>query len=422
MLKNLTLAFVALCLLGGVYEFTLRDRDVSGGKPVLRIGAEGWQITEFKLQDQIARFGQEHPEIRVELHQLPSGYETSLFLQASLKDLAYDVILSANNYTVDRYCTRGLLLRSADVAGESFQERIMPGMLRGGQVLVEGSPVTYLIPYMGEVEVLNYRKDLFQQAGLTRPPQTWQEFEEYADRLNRLDPKVRALSLSLEQGGFFLQNTYLVLLRSLRGSAVDETGRLDIYSPESREVFRMLKRWWKKGLVSPSCMNTYGAADDFKAGLTAMYPNWQSRGLWALRNENLKGKVGFAPLPDATRVGSLICVYGGFILKGTKVQQPAAAFLTEAMCGYAQPDIIAAGKMPVRYDTYQEGKVPDWMIDVGKTIDNGYTAPEPTIFSELAEFVSVAFHRYLASDGDDPSPMLEQAARDAYQRIYSRRE
>ena len=224
----------------------------------------------------------------------------------------------------------------------------------------------------------------------------------------------------MAQNFFFVQNTYLVLLRSLRGTAVDEKGHLDLASPESREVFRMLKRWWKKGLVSPACKNPMGSADDFKSGLTAMFPNWQSRGQWAQRNEALTEHIGFAPLPEAHRVGSLIAVHGGMILKGTDKQNEASLFLSEAMIGYAQTEIIQAGKMPVTHDMYTPEQVEDWMLEVGKTLKNAYAAPEPRMITELAEYVSVAFHQFVDSDSDDPAPFLEEARKQVQKRVYDR--
>jgi ABC-type glycerol-3-phosphate transport system substrate-binding protein len=273
---------------------------------------------------------------------------------------------------------------------------------------------------MGEAEVLNYRADLFAAAGLTRPPATWEEFERYAERLNHPERNEYAISLNLEQFFFFTQNTYLVLLRSLRGTAVDADGHLDLSSPEAHEVFRMLKRWWVKGLISPACRNPGGAADDFKSGLTAMYPNWQSRGLWAMRNEELADRIGFAPLPRAREVGSLIAVYGGLILRGSKVKAEAGQFLMEALGGYGQRDVIAAGKMPVTADTYRRGEVPEWMIPVGETLGRGYSAPEPVVIIELSDYLCVAFHNYLAAPSNDPAPFLAQAAQQVRERIYGR--
>ena len=428
MLRKATILFVILCAAGMAFELLgLRETSFGSEKKVLRIGAEGWQITEFKLLEHVAGFRARHPDLRVEIYQLPAGYETSIFLQAGLKDLAYDLIISANNYNIERYYKRKLVIAPVGLAGAGFEAAIVPGLLAGGQVTDQGQTITYLLPFMGEVQTLNYRKDLLVEAGRERPPRTWQEFEEVAEALHtefhRREGeahKLYPIGLSLEQGGFFLQNTYLVLLRSLRGSVVDADGHLDMTSPEAAEVFRMVKRWWKKGLIAPASVAPGGAADDFKSGLTAMFPHWQSRGLWALKNEKLAGKIGIAPAPQAHEVGSLVCVYGGVILRGSKVEREAALFMTEVMCGAAEPDLIAAGKMPVRRARYQSAELPEWMRELGPTMDKGYSAPEPMILFDMAEYISVAFHKYLRADSDDPSPMLQEAVLESQRRVWNR--
>ena len=416
MLQKAVMVFVALCIAGAVYEFTLRDKEVVDGRKVLRIGAAGWMIVEFDLADQVERFGREHPDIEVRLEQLPTGYDYVMMLQASMGEVTFDLMLSPGNYDVEKYKLRGVVDPLDDVVPPDFKARMFPGMLECSKA--DGK--LYLLPFMGEVQVLNYRKDLFDKAGLAGPPRTWAEFEAYAEKLTDAKSQQYGMSLCLAQNFFFLQNTYLVLLRSLRGRAVDDEGHLNLTSPEAHEVFRMLKRWWKKGLVSPACKNPMGSADDFKSGVTAMFPNWQSRGQWAQRNEELKPHIRFAPLPEAHRVGSLIAVHGGMILKGTKRHKEAAQFLAEAMIGYAQKDILAAGKMPVTRDMYVEGRVADWILEVGKTLEKAYAAPEPRLITEMAEYVSVAFHRFLDSDSDDPAPFLEKARQEVQQRVYDK--
>jgi len=417
MLKNATILFVLLCVAGGVYEFTLRDTGALTDKKVLRIGAAGWMISEFLLLDQVKRFQADHPDIEIRMEQLPAGYDTILMIQSDMGELTYDLLLSPSNYDVPKYHKRGHIIPLDDLVPADLKARMIRSMLRistvGGRL--------HLLPFMGEVEVLNYRTDLFAKAGLKHPPTTWAQFERYAEKLTRPDEDEYGMSLCLAQNFFFLQNTYLVLLQSVRGgSTVDDEGHLDLTSPAAHKVFRMLKRWWTKGLISPSCKTPGGAASDFKNGLTAMFPNWQSRGLWAMKNERLTEHIALAPLPEAHHVGSLIGIHGAMILKGSKAQAEAGLFLREVMLGYAQKQIIKAGKMPVTTDGYTPGDVPDWMVEVGKTLDKGYAAPELMLITEMAEYVAVAFHKFLDSDSNDPAPFLAEARKEVQRRVYDR--
>jgi ABC-type glycerol-3-phosphate transport system substrate-binding protein len=339
-------------------------------------------------------------------------------LQSSLGDIPFDLFLGPGNYSVEKYHRRDLAIPLDDLLGEEVLGRIFPGMLAASRA--EGK--TYLLPFMGEVEVLNFRTDLFEKAGFENPPETWEEFEQFADRLTDQEKQKYGISIILGGRFFFYQNAYVPLLRSFGGTAVGSDGHVDLSSRAAHKTFRTLKRWWKKGLISPACKTKSGAPDDFTSGITAMFPNWQSRGLWALRRGTMTGKIGFAPLPGSKKVGSLFAVHGAMILKGSTMQKESALYLKEVVLGYAQKDIIAAGKMAVTGDAYTPDRMPEWMIEVGKTLSNGYTLPEPMLTQEVSEYVCVAFEEYLDSDSDDPAPFLEKANREINQRIYSRQE
>lgn len=424
MLKKATIAFLVLCILGATYEFTLRNREVLGNKKLLRIAAAGWMISEFKLHEHVRRFHKDHSDVRVELSPTPQEYENILMLQASVGELPYDMVLGPSNYNIQRMVRRKLVVPLDELMGRQLKEDLFPGMLKAAQV--DGK--TYVLPFMGEVHILNYRTDRFAEAGLTRLPRTWEEFAQCAAKLSfeRKGTKYYGTSVIVGQNFFFTQNTFLPLLRSLGGTTVDEQGHLDLTSEHAAEAFRMVKRWVKAGIVSPASLTKDGGPDDYKSGISSMFPNWQSRGFWVIRqNADLADKVGWAPLPEAHRVGSLFAFHGGVILRGTKLEKEAGMFLTEVMMGYAQDDIIGAGKMPVLRSKYKPENrpknMPDWMIEIGQTLGNSYSAPEPTDFAEMAEFVTVAFQNFLDSDSDDPAPFLKKARTEIERRIYSRR-
>ena len=424
MLKRAALMFVALCVAGAAYEFISRGKGAARDKRVLRIAAAGWMISEFKLHEHVQRFQEKHPDITIELCQTPQEYENVLMLQASVGELPYDMVLSPGNYDIERMVRRKLVVALDDLMGSQLKEDIFPAMLAAAQV--DGK--TYVLPFMGEVNILNYRTDRFAEARLDRLPRTWKEFEDCAAKLcfERDGTRYFGTSLIIGNNFFFAQNTFLPLLRSLGGTTVDADGHLDLTSEHAHKAFRMIKRWIKVGLVSPASLTKDGGPDDYKSGITSLFPNWQSRGFWVIRqNEELVDKVGWAPLPESQRVGSLFAFHGGVILRRTEVEKEAGQFLIEVMMGYAQKDIIAAGKMPVLRSQYKPenrpDNMPDWMIEIGKTLENSYAAPEPTDFSEMAEFVTVAFQDFLDSDSDDPAPFLKKARSEIQRRIYSRK-
>lgn len=63
------------------------------------------------------------------------------------------------------------------LAFDDFMERPVNFAKKDGKL--------YGIPVLATTTLLYYRTDLFEQAGLTHPPETWAEFEEYAKKLHQ---------------------------------------------------------------------------------------------------------------------------------------------------------------------------------------------------------------------------------------------
>lgn len=453
MLRYGSLVFIFLLVLGGVYEYTLRDENVFSDKKILRVAADGWMISEFKLREHIEDFQQAHPEFEIRMFQTPRDFEANLMIQVSMGDIPYDVIVNPSNTGVYRFAKRRLAIPLDPYLDSRITEDMFPDILKASRY--EGK--TYLMPFMGEVQVLNYRKDRLAEAGYDEPPRTWDEFEAIARDLTG-DGRYGA-SLILGSNNFLIQNAYVPILRSVAGadgSIVDEDGHLDMKSENAATTFRMIRRWVRSGIISPaSSQGPYQGADDFKSGISAMFPNWQSRGMWVIKdNPSLEGKIGWAPLPESQNVGSMFAVHGAMILRGTDMAEEAWMFIEEVILARAQPDVIKAGKMPVFRSLYQqqgapewmtfrippeedqdegtgdtekrpptyrkpEIDVPDWMIPIGQTMDRSYAVPDASRFTDVAQYLGPELQKYIASDDEDPRPFLKRAYELCRQRVFA---
>jgi multiple sugar transport system substrate-binding protein len=140
------------------------------------------------------------------------------------------------------------------------------------QAVYEGR--TYGIPHETDVNVLFYNKNLFEQAGLdpNKPPTTWAEVEEYADKLDVIQDG------ELRRVGFFpLWNRGTDLWQYVNSAdMVAEDGTIRINNPKMVETVEWMKQWvdryggWEK---LQSFKNQYGAPpnDIFMQGGVAMY-------------------------------------------------------------------------------------------------------------------------------------------------------
>jgi multiple sugar transport system substrate-binding protein len=109
------------------------------------------------------------------------------------------------------------------------------------QTLSEGQ--TYGIPFETDVRVLFWNKQLFEAAGLdpNKPPTTWDELLEYADKLD-----VKNEDGTYQRLGFFpLWNAgFNPFWAYLNGAPlIDESGNPVINSPEAVEAVEWIKMW-----------------------------------------------------------------------------------------------------------------------------------------------------------------------------------
>ena len=133
------------------------------------MGYEGEVVAQL-----IPEFERTHPGIRVELQQQPWSAAHEKLLTAFAGDALPDVCGLGNTWVPEFAAIGALEPLDARMAatptlavGDFF-----PGMLDTG--VVDG--VTYGLPWYAETRLPFYRRDLLAQAGITRPPETWDEW------------------------------------------------------------------------------------------------------------------------------------------------------------------------------------------------------------------------------------------------------
>ncbi|HSH78635.1 MAG TPA: ABC transporter substrate-binding protein [Herpetosiphonaceae bacterium] len=127
------------------------------------------------------------------------------------------------------------------------------------ETLYEGD--TYGIPYETDVRVLYYNKNAFEEVGLDpeKPPTTWAELEQYADKLDK-----KAADGSFERIGFspLIGNVGPDVWARTNGWEPVTDGKVNVNTPEMQEAVEWVRTW----------MDRYGgfqAHQDFRADLGA---------------------------------------------------------------------------------------------------------------------------------------------------------
>ncbi len=422
---------------------------------VIRLGIASWQMDEFPWEETLRRYEQAHGgKVKILYSVLPEGSLNSVLLLWALQGRTkYDVVVAwadeeihpfiDYNWNTPDPARRGLIINARDYLTPEQLASFVPAFFGGcsRKDPQSGQVNLYELPWMGEVLALNYNKLFFKERGIERPPQTWDEVEAVCQKLKGLSHKgaaVAPLAMVFAQGGFFAQNCYLPLLAAYKGGrgVTCERGRPDVSSPEAVRVFETLKRWHQAGYVSPNCMVAESIEQDLRVLRAAMYPHWQSRGLWAVKDHG-EGAIGIAPTPGAKAAGSLVCTYGCIIPKCSPVIRQAVDFCYEAFCtdtygfqtavskGWSDPhrpgDLKGGGKMPVTREMYRRADLPAGILELGQSLEKGYSYPDPANWSQCAEILAVEFQKYLSGTTPTAEEALGSVGRRLAAEVYAER-
>jgi multiple sugar transport system substrate-binding protein len=184
----------------------------------------------------------------------------------------------------------------------------------------------YALPVDPNVQILIYRKDLFEQKGL-KPPATWEEL--LRDAKAFYEPAKQQYGFSLTGGTDTQTPLYLILLLwSYGAEVVDSQGNAGVNTEAGRKGAEMFLELLK---VAPPNVKNYNFADVNKSvqlGQAAMAIQWASgaKPLEDPSRSSVSGKLGFTVAPKGTRTTPMRGVWTVAIAKNTANQEAAWEF------------------------------------------------------------------------------------------------
>jgi ABC-type glycerol-3-phosphate transport system substrate-binding protein len=184
----------------------------------------------------------------------------------------------------------------------------------------------YALPVDPNVQILVYRKDLFDQRGL-KAPTTWDELLAAAKAFH--DPAKQQYGIAITGSSDIQTSLYLMLaMWSYGAELVDSQGRGGANTPAGRkggEVFLELLK------LTPPNVRSYTFADVNKAiqtGQAAMAIQWASgaKPMEDPSRSSVAGKLGYAVVPKAVRQTPMRGVWTIAIAKSSPNQDAAWEF------------------------------------------------------------------------------------------------
>ncbi|MFD1861568.1 ABC transporter substrate-binding protein [Planococcus chinensis] len=219
----------------------------------------GSEIRRPIIEQIITDFNESQDEIEVKHTYLPFGDIWTKELAAIAAGNPPDVVINDINATALRG-EKNQAMNLADLLKEDdISERFYPELWKA--TLHEGD--SYGIPFNTDTRILFYNKDAFKEAGLDpeKPPTTWAELEEYAQKLDKKSGE------DYERIGFYplWGIGYDVWLLNANGqNYFDEQNNFEIDTAKNEQVLNWLKTW--KDRYGENVINSYQAQIDSQQG------------------------------------------------------------------------------------------------------------------------------------------------------------
>ncbi len=218
----------------------------------------------------------------------------------------------------------------------------------------------YGLPINGNIQLLYYRKDLFDGAGL-KPPETWDDVAAAAAKLMK-KPDLYGFSSRGQKAGFAVAYDWLAFLRACNGDWVAKPGTDWTVTVANENGKRAIDLWtkllWEYGPENVADVGQAELQQLMLSGKIAMaemvVANWAS--MDNPEKSLVVDKVEVVPMPaanpgrKATTTG--IWVMGIPVNLPDERKQAGLTFLKWALTYEAQMEYTKFGAVPVRQDVY----------------------------------------------------------------------
>lgn len=320
-------AFLTACSSGSsaekkVIEVALWDENVKGA-----------------VDASIEAFNEIHPDVEVKVTYTPyANYWTKL--KTSLGGGSGPDVFWMNGPNFYRYSTDGLIKNLEPFIGEDDEfnkDAYVPAVVDMYSVEDE----LYAAPYFTDSVGLYYNKQLFDEAGVDYPDETWtwEDIETEGAKLVNPDEGVfgYAAHTTVNQQGYYN------LIHQAGGFMINEDKTESGFdSPEAKEAFAFIKDLIDKG-ISPSTQNQIETESKqlFMSNKLAMIPaiSVNTPEFYEALGENL----GVAPLPKGKQAASIVHGIGWAMNEKVEDEEVAWDLIKSLTSEQANKDIAESG-------------------------------------------------------------------------------
>lgn len=343
--------------------------------------------SENDIRAMTQNFQKQHPDISVNLEFVPyEALHDKIVAARGAGGNGYDVVLFDAIWPAE--FTRFDLLQdvSARITPEE-KDKVFPGAMN--TVIYKGK--TLGMPWILDTKYLYYNKAMLSKAGITTPPQTWQQVLDDAKIIKQKKIVNYPLVWSWSQAEALVCD-YTTLVSGFGGQFY-QNGKLNFSSPASLKALNLMKSSLDDGLSNPASRE-YLEEDvrkSFSNGDAAFALNWTY--MYNMANDpkqsKVAGDVGIMPAPgDAPgQAGGVNGSMGLGIAKGSTHPEQAWQYI-QYMTSQPVQNQYARLSLPIWKSSYQDPAVQkdqeSLIAAADKSLNVMLSRPETADYSRLS--------------------------------------
>jgi sorbitol/mannitol transport system substrate-binding protein len=246
------------------------------------------------------KFEEANPDIKLRFITLSENQaRAKITASTAMGGGEFDVVM-ISNYETPQWAANGWLVNLSDYARQTpgYDENDFIPSLKES-LSYEGN--MYSVPFYGESSFLMYRKDLFEQAGITMPRNpTWQQVADAAVKLD--SPDMVGICLRGKPGWGEVLAPLDTVINTFGGRWYDEHFNAQLTSPETQKAVEFYVNLVRQhGQPGAATSGFQECATQFTQGKTAMWYDATSavNTVEDPTTSTVAGKVGYAFAPVA---------------------------------------------------------------------------------------------------------------------------
>ncbi|MEA3407988.1 MAG: extracellular solute-binding protein [Chloroflexota bacterium] len=366
------------------------EKKAPPGDKIVRLLISSWALGEIPFDKTAREFNDANEGVEVKVQTTFEGWDTKVIAQINEGSVAWSLcgILSTDYHTA-KWIRSGLIQPMGDYVAASSQEGasgmlddMIPTVKKAG--IFEGK--LYGIPYSFENVTFNWRTDYFDAIGVSKAPESWDEWLKVALELKKwgADEEIYPTSFVSD-----MTTTMMGLLCAASKKPYTDEGLVDWLGDDMQEALTFFKKLVVEEELTPP-HGFDGWLDAFYSGKVASVQAQSSRGVWGQRAFGTEKMTTSPIVPKKKGAGSGAPYWGNDLALVNKAPYPQEAvdYLIYTMgpqnVGF-QKTVIKTGKTPVYNSIYEsvikgdpQFRTYQWMIDMREDVENAVPLPQTT--------------------------------------------